>query len=345
MVECIITEIEKRKNELHDEIIDTIYFGGGTPSVLEIEQLKKILESIYKSFRIRDNPEITFEANPDDLKVPYIENLINSGINRLSIGIQSFFDKDLSLMRRSHDSPMAHQVISDAKATGFKNINIDLIYGIPGQTSDEWSENLEIALNSGIQHISAYHLTFEPGTVFDHWRKKGRITPVTEDVSLELFKILLIKTGYYGFEHYEISNYALPGYISEHNTNYWKQKKYIGTGPSAHSYDGIRRRWNINNNRKYIDMLSAGGEDYYGYEVLTETDLYNEVILTSLRMNTGVDLSVINEKFGEKYAEYFSKTAEKFIKSGRIIKEGSTYKLSEEGFFIADYIMAEFFEV
>ncbi len=343
LIQCIIQEIENRKDELSGEIIKTIYFGGGTPSVLKPSEAENILHAIYKFHNVIKDPEISFEANPEDLTPDYLQSLKHKGINRLSIGIQSFFKKDLELMRRSHTVSQSLNAVRDAIENGYNNINIDLIFGITGQSADEWITNISTALNIGVQHISAYHLSFEPGTVFDHWRKKGRISPVDEEQSLNQLKVLILKTSEAGFDHYEISNFALPGFISVHNTNYWKQVNYLGVGPSAHSYNGIKRRWNISNNLKYVQALQGGGENYYEYEHLSKRDLYNEYILTSLRTKWGIDMGEIAIRFGNKYVIYVRQVAEHFINNGKMESDNDHIKLKDEGIFLADYIISELF--
>jgi oxygen-independent coproporphyrinogen III oxidase len=343
VVSCIIKEIIERKHDLNDENIETIYFGGGTPSVLTPGEIEDILKIIYANHNVSEKAEISFEANPDDLKPDYLRELKKLGINRLSIGIQSFFEKDLELLRRSHTAEQSLKVVSNAINAKFDNINIDLIYGIPGQDNLQWRKNIDITLDLDIQHISAYHLTYESGTVLDHWRKKGRIKPVDEDQSLEQLEILIQRTAQKGFEHYEISNFARPGFISKHNANYWRQVNYSGIGPSAHSYNGKIRRWNVSNNLKYIQALQTGKEKYFESEELSRIDLYNEYILTSLRTIWGIDLDKLNSGFGRDYTEFTSKKAERFIESGKLEKSKNIIRLTNQGILVSDYIISEFF--
>ncbi len=338
LIPLILREIEERKVYLGNESIETIYFGGGTPSVMEISELDAILGSIYSYYNIAENAEISFEANPEDLSLAYLIELKKLGINRLSIGIQSFQDHDLELMHRIHDSSRAIQSVRDAQQAGFKNISIDLIYGLPRQEEDSWQNNLNIALSLGIQHFSAYHLTYESGTVFDHWRKKGRISSIPEEESLNQFRVLIKMAGKAGFEHYEISNFALKGFESRHNNSYWEQKKYLGIGPSAHSFDTISRRWNFSNNKKYMDGVIAGSE-YFETEVLTGDNKYNEYVMTSMRTSKGVCLPKLKELFGEQKAEFFISGIQSFVKSGNVRVENDCYILNEEGIFIADHII------
>jgi len=342
LLPCIIKEIEDRKEYLNHETIDTIYFGGGTPSILDNKEMESILDSIYKYYHVSEKVEVSFEANPEDLKKEYLKILFRSGINRLSIGIQSFQNEDLKLMHRIHNGEQAIQSVKDAKEAGFENISIDLIYGIPQQEAGIWERNLETAILLGVQHFSAYHLTFEARTVFDHWRKKGRITPIPEEVSINQFKTLEEKSIQIGFEHYEISNFAKPGYQSRHNLSYWEQKKYLGIGPSAHSYNLVSRRWNVSNNNKYINYIISGA-DYFETEILTADDHYNELVMTSLRTSKGISLIQIMNQCGEERAKYFKSRIQRFIGSGHVRVEQETYRLTSEGIFIADYLISEVF--
>lgn len=339
----ILKEVESRREYLNGELINSIYFGGGTPSVLEMGEIASILESIKKNYTIGSEPEISFEANPEDLKKEYLTGLREIGINRLSIGIQSFHNSDLELMHRIHSAEQAITCVKDAKDVGFDNISIDLIYGIPRQEAGVWEENLDIAFSLRVQHFSAYHLTYEAGTIFDHWVKKGRIKPIQEEDSIQQFKTLLKKSRENGFEHYEISNFSLPGFQSRHNSSYWHQEKYIGVGPSAHSFDGKSRRWNFKSNKKYSENISNGTE-YFETEVLTEENQYNEFIMTNMRTMAGVSLATINERFGKDYANYFLSQAEKFVENGSVKREGEIFRFSEEGIFISDHIISEIFK-
>jgi oxygen-independent coproporphyrinogen-3 oxidase len=342
LLPLLLWEIEDRKNYLEKEEINTIYFGGGTPSVLEESEIQSILEKIKKNYKVSPNAEISFEANPEDLKREYLKKIKNTGINRLSIGIQSFYDSDLELMHRIHNSEQAIQAIRDAQQEGFENISIDLIYGIPRQEKGVWEKNLEMALSLDVKHFSAYHLTYETGTIFDHWRKKGRISPVPEEESLHQFRMLMDKAVQCGFEHYEISNFALPGFQSQHNSGYWRQQKYIGIGPSAHSYNGSSRRWNFSNNKKYAEAIT-GGSEYYETEILSPNDKFNEFVMTSLRTSAGINCLSLRELFGEERERYFKAKIKKFLSSGHVTSEKEVYRLKGEGIFIADHIISEVF--
>lgn len=345
IIDALIREIEHKKNIFRNLKFESLYFGGGTPSVLSIDEINRVIVKIHENFQFKDNHEFTFEANPDDLKPDYLEGLVEQGINRLSIGIQSFRDEDLILMRRSHNSRQAIESLINAKKKGISNINADLIYGIPGLTSGEWKSNLEKLFDLNIPHISAYHLTFEPGTVFDHWRKKGRISPINENISLKQFKILKSETTKNNFVHYEISNFGKKGFFSRHNILYWKQKPYVGIGPSAHSYDGNRRFWNVSNNKKYTEELQKNSGNYLEYEALTNDDRYNEYILTGLRTIWGIELNEIGRRFGDNYVKYTRKIIEEKIEAGLLIFDNNKIILSTEGIFLADQVVREFFRV
>lgn len=345
MIDAMEIEIQQKAEQFKEVELRTLYFGGGTPSVLSPGEINRIIKAVKENFKTIPQLEISFEANPDDLIPDYLEALKQAGIDRLSIGIQSFRDKDLVLMRRSHNAAQALEGVQNAKKIGFEDINCDLIYGIPGLDVESWRENLQNLLNLNIQHVSAYHLTFEPGTVFDHWRKKGRIFPVEEEESIRQFKILISETGKSGFIHYEISNFAIPGFFSKHNLTYWKNENYIGIGPSAHSYDGKTRFWNISSNKKYIEKLLSGDHNYYENEELGKDDLYNEYVLTSLRTMWGMDMNEIRLRFGNNYVKYTDDIARNFVERNLMEQIDEKVKLSQEGIFLADQIMREFFRI
>jgi oxygen-independent coproporphyrinogen-3 oxidase len=342
LIPFLLREIEERSDYLGNENLNTIYFGGGSPSVLEKTELESIIEKIYKFYKIDRDAEISLEANPDDLSKKYLDDLMDIGINRLSIGVQSFNDADLEIMHRIHNSEKAFQSIKEAKNSGFENISIDLIYGLPGQATGVWEKNLEFAFLLGIQHLSAYHLTYEQGTIFEHWRKKGRIIPVQEEESLKQFKTLVKTALQNGFEHYEISNFALPGFKSRHNSSYWEGKKYLGIGPSAHSFDQGSRRWNISSNKKYMASILSG-EAYFEEEALSLLDKYNEFVMISFRTAKGVDSDYLREIFGEEKLKYFIKKIGKFVQSGHVNNNKAIYTLSEEGIFISDHVISGLF--
>ena len=343
MVQALQKELSLRKDEFKDDAVETIYFGGGTPSVLKTEEIQSIIDSVYKNYSVSEHPEITLEANPDDLSTEKIISLSKSPINRLSIGIQSFFEADLKLMNRAHNASEAENCIREA-TTYFDNISIDLIYGIPDMTNERWRENIDKALSFGIPHISSYALTVEPQTALANFIKKGLVKNVDDEVAQAHFHILSETLEAAGFESYEISNFGKPGYFSRNNTAYWQQKKYLGIGPSAHSYDGVSRGWNINNNPKYLKSIEKG-ELPMETETLSVTDTYNEYVMTGLRTIWGVSLSRIASDFGEKYREYALMQAEKHLKDNLLHINGDTLLTTKKGRFLADGLASDLFMV
>lgn len=343
MVFALIKELELRKEEFKDEVVQTIYFGGGTPSVLSTAEIDQIIGAVYSNYTVVSAPEITLEANPDDLSKEKILELANSPINRLSIGIQSFFEEDLKLMNRAHNAQEAAASIALAKLY-FDNISIDLIYGIPGMTNERWISNIEKALAFGVPHISSYALTVEPKTALKTFIDKGLVPPVDDELAEAHFHILVQKLSAAGFVNYEISNFGKPGYFSLNNTAYWQGKKYLGIGPSAHSYDGIRRGWNINNNAKYIKAI-AKNELPMETEVLSKTDRYNEYVMTGLRTIWGVSLERIKTEFGQKFYAYLTQQAQKKIEDGLLYIENDRLLVSKKGKFLSDGIAADLFLV
>ena len=340
LVEMLGRELELRKNEIPGPI-QTIYFGGGTPSLLSSEELESIFQSIYQNFEVLDSAEVTLEANPDDLSEEVLKVLNDSPVNRLSIGVQSFFEADLKLMNRAHNAKEALESLKLAKRY-FENISIDLIYGIPGQSDEQWIENLEIALELDIPHISSYALTVEPKTALETFIKKGKIQPVTDEKFRNHFEILVNKLTNAGFEHYEFSNYGKPGFHSENNMAYWLGKPYLGIGPSAHSYNGKTRSWNVANNSLYISAL-AENKIPQQQEVLSLTDSYNEYIMTRLRTKFGVNSEDIHRNFGKLYEQHFIVEVQVFLENGQIEKRDSEFHISEKGKFLSDGIAAELF--
>jgi oxygen-independent coproporphyrinogen-3 oxidase len=338
LVDCIIAELELRRDAAGGAKMDTLYLGGGTPSLLNPGQLDKILSAVYRWFNFRNAPEITLECNPDDLDRDTLVLLHSRGVNRLSIGVQSFHEEDLKLLKRSHSGQQALRCIPEAAEAGFENISIDLIYGIPDQTLQGWEINLETAASLPVNHISAYHLTFEAGTVFDHWRKKGRISPVTEEYSLQQFRKLDLLTTKYGFEHYEISNLARQQRYSEHNLLYWSGKPYLGVGPSAHSFDGKRRSWNFSSLKKYMESIHTH-DPFSESEQLTATDRYHDMLITALRTRWGLDPLQIEKQCGKKYQRYFGQKAAPFLESGVMQLAGNNITIHPDHWFISDHIL------
>lgn len=333
-------EAKLRKNYLQNEVVETIYFGGGTPSVLTANELEAILNHISKNYQLSNQLETTFEANPDDLTPDYLNAIKSAGINRLSIGIQAFQDVHLKKMNRRHNAEQAEEVVKNAVKTGINNISVDLIYGLPDLTEKQWSESLERVFNLPVQHLSAYHLTYHEGTAFYTWLKKGTLKELSENESVNQFNILLDSAEKAGFEQYEISNFARDEQYSRHNTAYWLGKKYLGLGPSAHSYDQNTRRWNVSHVERYIHGVETG-EEYFEEEKLNVKEHFNEHILTRIRTKWGVSLSFVNQKFGETYHQYLLQQIAKHQKSGFVILKDQTITLSREGLFVSDEIMSD----
>ncbi len=341
--DAIINDLIQRKSYLEGQNIETIYFGGGTPSLVETSDIEKILNSIYKYFKVESGAEITLEANPDDLTPEKLGAFKKAGINRLSIGIQSFRQEDLVFLSRTHSSAQVSQCITDAKHAGFHNLSIDLIYGIPTLTDEGWEENLQKAFSIGIAHISAYSLTIEDKTPLAFMIRKGKTKPVDENLSLSHYSILCRLMEEHGYEHYEVSNFCLPGAYSRHNTAYWQGKHYLGLGPSAHSYNGISRSWNVANLAKYIESAAAG-EVEQGQELLSPVTQLNEYIMTSLRTIWGCDLVEVRRKFGNESAEKLLLDALPFIELKQMIYRQGKLVLTPEGRLFTDGISAELFK-
>ena len=342
LLKCLEKEIILRKNYLEGRQIQTIYFGGGTPSLLSMDEIKKLLQAIYSNFEVIENAEITLEANPDDLTNEKLDELKNAGINRLSIGVQSFFDKELKWMNRSHDAIQAENCIRNAKEIGFDNITIDLIYGVPGLTNTEWKQNLQKTIELNIDHLSCYALTVEPKTALYHQIEKDKLPPLNEQQAAEQFEILMAFAKQTGFEHYEISNFARDKKYSKHNTSYWKGNWYLGIGPSAHSFNSSTRQWNIANNALYIKSINED-EDPAETEILTIPQQYNEFVMISLRNMWGLNLNEIKNRFGDTYLHLIQKESARYIQSGDIVLENEKMKLSDKGKLIADKIISDLF--
>jgi len=343
MVLALVKEIQLRKEEFKEEVVETIYFGGGTPSRLLIEDIQLQIAAIYENYKVVENPEITLEANPDDLSEDYLINLKQIGINRLSIGIQSFFEEDLQMMNRAHNSEEAKKCLETATKY-FDNISLDLIYGIPGMSNDKWKQNIETALSFNIPHISSYALTVEPKTALNKLIQTGKIAEPKDEVASEHFNIFVETLEANGFVHYELSNFGKPDYFSKNNSAYWLGKKYIGIGPSAHSYDGISRSWNIANNLLYLKSIQENKLPNE-MEILSVADRYNEYIMTGLRTIWGVSLDRIQAEFGQKYLDYLLKQGQKFIDDELLFIKGNILKPTSKGKFLADGIASDLFWV
>jgi oxygen-independent coproporphyrinogen-3 oxidase len=342
IVRAITTEIALQKDYLGGEILETIYFGGGTPSILLPSELNEILEAVYRNFAVYDRPEISLEANPDDLTKEKLEDLHNAGINRLSVGIQSFDAQVLKSLNRAHDNLMARGCIEDARKAGFENISIDLIYALPKRTDEDWQKDIDRALEISPTHISSYSLTIEEKTVFGKWTKQGKMEPVDDDVSARQLSLLIDHLEGANYEQYEVSNFAKPGFQSRHNSNYWKTKKYLGVGPSAHSYNGESRQYNVSNNAAYLRALQQE-KIPYTIEVLTRHDKINEYLLTTLRTSWGADLKTLRERFSFDPIEENNDYLQSLQRKGLIAIEGNILKLTRKGLFLADKIASDLF--
>ena len=341
-VSALLKEIELQKNYLQDEVISTIYFGGGTPSLLDIVELQQIINKLYQHFKISDNAEITLEANPDNLTNEKLIELSKTPINRLSIGIQSFHDNDLKYLNRSHSANQAKEAIKNAQKYGFSNLSIDLIYGIHTLSNNAWIKNIEMAIELSIPHISAYCLTVESGTALEVFIKKGKMQAVDEEKASQQFEILMNTLSENNYIHYEISNFCKDGFVSQHNSNYWKQQKYLGLGPSAHSFNLTSRQWNVSNINTYIQSIKNEIIPYES-EVLSQIQQYDEYILTGLRTIWGVDKIEIVNKYGKESFNYFKKQIEPFIQKGWVDRNETIYSLTKEGKYFADGITSELF--
>ena len=341
MILALAKEIEMRKSEFQDEIVETIYFGGGTPSILSIADLRFLIDEVYKNYKVVENPEITVEANPDDLTDNRIIELSKNKVNRLSIGIQSFFEDDLQLMNRAHNAEEAKKCLETATQY-FDNISIDLIYGVPEMSNEKWLQNIETALSFGVPHISSYALTVEPKTALHSFIQKGIIPQPDDEVAQEHFHILVDKLSENGFIHYELSNFGKENFFSKNNSSYWLGKKYIGIGPSAHSYDGKNRCWNVSNNSLYIKSIQENKLPIE-IETLTKTDRYNEYIMTGLRTIWGVSLERIEQEFGKTYLDYLNKQAAKFIEDHLLFVDENILRTTKKGKFLSDGIASDLF--
>ncbi|NER18148.1 radical SAM family heme chaperone HemW [Spongiivirga citrea] len=342
MIGAIEKELKLRKAELLTKV-ETIYFGGGTPSILKGEEINAIIDTVYSEYEVIDDPEITLEANPDDLDLETIKVLAGSRVNRLSIGIQSFLEADLKLMNRAHNAKEAKDCLDQAKKY-FDNISIDLIYGIPNMTNEQWQENLDVAIALNIPHISSYALTVEPKTALHSFIEKGVIDPVDDEAAQQHFNMLIDTMEEKGYEHYETSNFAKPGYFSKNNSAYWQNKPYLGVGPSAHSFDREQRSWNINNNAKYIKAL-AKDELPIERERLSAIDRYNEYVMTGLRTIWGVSLSKVEKEYGQRFRDYLLKQSKRYVDEHLLYIDDDKLMTSKNGRFLSDGIAADLFMV
>lgn len=339
-VEAVCKELEIRKDYIGQESVKTIYFGGGTPSQLSYSDFIRIFETIDKNFQVEADAEITMEANPDDLSDKYLHSINELPINRLSVGIQSFDDNELLFLKRRHSAKKAIEVISQCKSFGYENISIDLMYGLPNQTISIWEQNLETAISLDIQHISSYHLIYEQGAKLYRMFKTGDVNSIDEELSVDMFSLMIDMLSNTGFEHYEISNFAKDNLYSKHNSSYWKGQKYLGVGPAAHSCDGHNRAWNIASIAKYIDGINSG-HSVLEIEYLDKNTQYNDYILTGLRTKWGVDIYELESKYGTRLSKYCLDIANKYLGQGYLTFHDNVLKLTREGIFISDGIMSD----
>lgn len=337
-IKALKNEILQRKNYLGNELVETIYFGGGTPSVITKNELTGILDFLKLNFNVSPTAEITFEANPDDLSAEYLNDIYQAGVRRLSIGIQSFQNDFLKKMNRRHDANQAVGAVKNAADAGFDDISVDLIYGLPELTPAQWKADLEKVFQLPVQHLSAYHLTYHKGTPFYTWLKKGTLKALNEEESILQFQMLTQMAKENGFEHYEISNFARDQKYSKHNSAYWKGVNYIGLGPSAHSFNGMSRSWNVSHIESYIKAAEKG-LSYSETEILTENNKYNEYVLTRIRTKWGVSITEIKTVFGNEKTVWFQKNIENYIKPGLVKQQNGIYTLTEKGMFVSDDIM------
>ena len=342
ILEAMLVELDLRKQELPSEsIINSIYFGGGTPSLLFSDDIKSLIERVNAHFIISDDVEITLEMNPDDYRANYLEELKLVGVNRLSVGIQSFHEEELKLMNRAHNAEEAFRILEKIDML-FDNFSLDLIYGLPKSNLKSWKKNIEYALQFNPKHISSYLLTVEPKTVLNHQVEKNEVEVLGEEGVLAQFNYLVNRLEKEGFDHYELSSFGKPGFRSVNNSAYWSGKSYLGIGPSAHSFDGLTRSWNVSNNNKYLKGISSK-EPLIEREVLTKADRYNEYLMTGLRTENGVSLGYIHENFGFHFKELLEKEAQVQIASQVLFWDGDTLKVSRESMFLVDGIASNLF--
>lgn len=335
-------ELKLRSDYLENELVETIYFGGGTPSLLSGDELKIVLEQIHARHEVSATAEVTLEANPDDLDLPKLRELKSTGINRLSIGVQSFNDADLRLMNRSHTATQADYAVKCAQDCGFTNLSIDLIYSIPGMNTTSWRENLQKAIALDVPHLSAYCLTFEERTPFGRWLAEGKISAPPDDVASKQFLLMIEMLASDGFMHYEVSNFCKEGMQSRHNTSYWQDKKYLGIGPSAHSYNGHSRQWNVANNSRYISSVMNGEPDC-SIEIIDDRTKLNEYLMTRLRTQWGIDYAEAKTKFGIQIDSMYADEIHDLKSRGEAVEENGTLRLTAIGMLRADRIASDFF--
>lgn len=341
-IQAMLNEIKNTKDYLDGKTINTIYFGGGTPSLLNEEELNQIIDFLHRHHHVSPAAEVTLEANPDDLDKTKTSQLIKAGINRLSVGIQSFYNEHLTYLNRSHDASRAIDSVKISQDAGFQNINIDLIYGIQNLSDTQWINNLEQAYKLKIQHISSYSLTVEPKTALSHFIKTDKYSNLDDNKAAVQFELMLDLMHSNEFEQYEISNFCKEGYYSKHNSSYWMNETYLGLGPSAHSFNGISRRWNVSNNAVYIRNINAG-ERTHEEELLSPDQRYNEYVLTGMRTKWGISLQQVNDRFGNNYLKHCMDKVQPFIDQGHVLQQNDKVLLSQQGKLICDKISLELF--
>ena len=343
-LEALKQEVVSRKDYLHGEKVETVYFGGGTPSLLTIEELKALMALLHDSFEVDPEAEITLEANPDTLSLEYLESLRLLGVNRLSIGIQSFFDQDLKYLSRRHNAQHARQCVDWAKEVGFENLSIDLIYGLPTSDADQWSRNLDCFFALDIPHLSAYALTLEPNAILTKQIEMGKVVPVNEDDAVRDYELLCQKMAQHGFLHYEISNFCKPGRHSRHNASYWFGTPYVGFGPSAHSYDGHSRQWDVSSVERYVEALNEAQRvktengKLFEIEKLSPEQQYDEYVMLRLRTMWGIDLKYLKREMGERFSVYCEQKAQPLIAQGRLTQIREFLYLNDQQMLFADGI-------
>lgn len=339
-VKALCNELQLRANYIGSEVIDTIYFGGGTPSQLHYQDLETILKAIRQQFEVNPQAEITLEANPDDLSAKFVSELLSIGFNRLSMGVQSFDNDFLKFLNRRHSAEKAIEAVKTAQEGGFNNISIDLMYGLPQQNISIWEKTLNTAIELNVEHISSYHLIYEEGTKLYRLLNKGEVKSVDEELSLDMFSLMIDKLKEAGFAHYEISNFAKNGRFSQHNTSYWQDVKYLGLGPAAHSYNRENRSWNVSSIPLYIEGVKSGTPNLE-IETLDDKTRYNDFVLTGMRTMWGVNKSKLKNLFNEKMLSYFEQNIQKHLNSETVILSDGTYRLTKNGIFISDSIMSD----
>lgn len=340
-IDTLCRELEIRKDYLEGEQIETIYWGGGTPSQLNEELFEQVFHTIDANYQVSDEAEVTLEANPDDLTPAYIDMLRKLPFNRLSMGIQTFDDRTLKLLNRRHTVQQAIEAFENCRKAGFKNISIDLMYGLPGETTESWERDLQQAVRLNPEHISAYHLIYEEGTPLWTLREQHRVAEADEDLSLNLFTQLIHRLKENGYVHYEISNFCLPGFHSKHNSSYWTGKKYLGCGASAHSYNGSSRQWNVASLNKYIEGISENNNSVSEKEVLDRYTRYNDFVITTLRTCWGMSLVRLKDDFGNELYDYCLRMAKPYLKQGTLSLSDNILRLTDKGIFISDGIMSD----